>query len=126
MKRAIAITAVLLTGACTMIDTQRAAPDDWPRLALYEHHVPVGELWRQCYPAMGLWAKLILATPEGCYKLSFDRMRCDMYFFKGYEDSRVTQHEQEHCAGMDHPGDSTLHNAWTKWKTAHPDYKLAQ
>jgi hypothetical protein len=39
-----------------------------------------------------------------------------IYLTRG--DTYMLEHEQAHCRGYDHPGESTMRDAWARWKAS--------
>lgn len=116
-RLATLIAPALIATGCTVIG-HKPAPADWPRLAIVEHHLPVGAMYAQCYPYVPLLWKLAGAIVEGCAVANFPEGRCDIYVRGDFPDARVLEHERLHCAGRDHPASSALSTAWAEWRDA--------
>lgn len=108
--------------ACTTIDEHTAPPADWPKLELFEHHVPHAEMRDQCVQWGPWWA-----SPEACAIVNFEAMRCDIWFSADFPPLRTwIEHEYMHCAGYDHPGDPVLATAWQLHKATAAGKAIAE
>jgi hypothetical protein len=107
----IAAAVTVLMG-CTTIDMQRTPPVDFPSLAVRIHAVDGGAVIRACYKYVALGWKLLGAIPEGCAEVDFEESTCTIYLRGDYPSKRVLDHELLHCRGYDHPGESSIRDAW--------------
>ncbi len=105
-----------LTGGCaTMIDEHQAAPKDWPLLTIIEREVGPIDLQRACYKYVPLSTKLLGGFAMACAEIRFDLGTCTIY--RVYDtDEGVMAHEHAHCRGGQHPGDTTLSDAWRAYQ----------
>lgn len=106
------VSLLLLSGCAmvpttTTIDASRAPPAGWPNLTVTVIHTTESDVARRCSAT-----KMIEAW--GCTLPQFQTGRCFILIAK--EDSSVLEHEKMHCLGYDHPGESTMRDAWAKWK----------
>ena len=101
----IRLLPLLFLFGCATIDMSRPPPADWPKLEVEIIKTTLDEAKRQCKGV-----KLIVF---GCAKVFFDEGVCRIYL--GTEDKSVYEHELLHCKGYDHPGESTMRDAWAKW-----------
>jgi hypothetical protein len=86
--------------------------ENWPYLAVHEHHVPHAEMRSRCARFSGF-----AAPPLACAEIDFAARRCDIWFSADFPPSaRVREHERLHCAGHDHEGDDTLRAALAEWR----------
>jgi hypothetical protein len=107
----LALVAAALAG-CSSIDYHTPAPADWPDLMPIEHHVSHAEMRERCMPFMA-WYE----SPEACAIVQFVERRCDIWLSADFPPGAdVIEHERAHCAGRDHPGDSTLRDAWRAYQ----------
>lgn len=99
-RRLAPVAALALLSACSSIDHQRGAPADWPQLHVVVHR----EGFMPCEPLL-----------SGCAVADFCTRRCDVYLRVAVPG--LEAHERAHCAGLDHPGESTMAAAWAAYKT---------
>lgn len=116
MLRAIALCLLLLpTSACaSMVDTSRI-PQDWPKLQVLIREVSDGEVLTRCFKYVSPLGKVLLSVPMACAEVSFLTKTCVIYITKDAA-PEVLEHEMDHCRGGDHPGESTLRDAWSLYK----------
>lgn len=114
MQVALAIVLLLLVGCATTIDEKSAAPD-WPRLTVQRNVVSFTEVVRRCYRYMSLAMKLAGGIPLACAEVDFAQMRCDIWITADATHETLV-HERHHCLGMEHPGETTLTDAWNSYK----------
>ena len=97
------LLAIALCGCASM----GPAIEDWPELAVHEHHVPRPRLLEHCkkYAAFG-------SPPVACAEVNFAARRCDIWLNADSPPAAyVLRHERLHCAGHDHEGETTLREA---------------
>lgn len=110
MRRTLLAATVLLAGCATTIDLSRRPPADWPQLEVVVQRVSEAEVKRIC-------ANENLLIGYACTAVYFDTRKCFIYLASS--DPEVLAHERLHCLGYDHPGESTMRNAWTRWRLEH-------
>jgi len=113
--------AVLLLAtlpACsTMIHSE--SPADWPALEVIERQLSLIEVQKKCFKYLTpVAAALSFGLAVGCAEIDFAARTCTIYIGKGENDPGILEHEREHCAGKDHPGDATLRSAWQRYSSA--------
>lgn len=99
-----AITIFASPARAQGIDFTRAPAADWPKLEKVYHY---GDI-TVCTAPLGI-TTIACATPD------FPNGLCEMYF-PAVVLRRVVLHEEAHCDGYDHYGDSIMHDAWTAYK----------
>lgn len=105
--------AILASSCATTIDTHTPAPANWPKLEVRDHVVSGWEVQRRCYGYLSTAAKLVGAFPMACAEINFAAGTCDIW--RAHDASpEILEHEHDHCAGRDHPGESTLRDAWAQ------------
>lgn len=108
------ILAAALTG-CTVMDQHSAPPPDWPALVVREHADSCPAMIARCWPYLSLPMRLMGGIPLGCAEVRFAEGTCDIYTC-GLSPAGVLAHERLHCRGYDHIGDSTLRDAFQRYK----------
>jgi hypothetical protein len=103
------VLAMLCGCAITPIDTAHRPPPDWPALAVSVHYIH-GDLAKTC----GLQSSL--SPLVGCATADFNRGTCSIYL--NFHSDTVLAHELLHCQGYDHPGETTFHASWARFKRA--------
>ena len=88
--------------ACAAIGGE--AEKDWP--ALKTSIIYSGDVSKEC----GKYALMPLA----CAEIDFEKKTCVIYTSVNW--AWVLIHEQEHCAGKDHENETSLRDAWNKYK----------
>jgi hypothetical protein len=104
------LLAIALCGCASM----GPAIEDWPELAVHEHHVPRPRLLEHCkkYAAFG-------SPPVACAEVNFAARRCDIWLNADSPPAAyVLRHERLHCAGHDHEGETTLREALARYRAA--------
>lgn len=112
-RSAFAAAIALLLGACSTIDEHTPPPLDWPALTVDVARVAHGEMRETC----GRFTS-VMASPEGCALLDFSARTCSIVLSRDFPSQAVERHEYLHCAGFDHPGESTLADLWRNYKAA--------
>jgi len=112
MSRCAALLFILLfpMGCSTIDQHERVA--GWPSLKLVEHYVPDDEMRARCakYMPFGF-------LPEACAEFYFAQGECHVWYSADYPPTQyVMQHERLHCAGYDHPGDTTLRDVLARYE----------
>ena len=119
MKRALMLFAFLLVASCANnnifrndygIDWDRKPPADFPHLKIIERLVDHKEVLFQC----GTKQDSVI----GCAIPNYDWMNCTIYIDKHTDVRRAEIHENAHCRGYDHHGESQIRDGWEKWKKA--------
>lgn len=107
----VALAAVLanLPGCATISDDP--APADFPKLTIYERYVSFEVMNDVCRKYVGAFS-----APVACATLNFKARGCDIWLVQGAAPQFVIEHEREHCAGKDHPGESNIRDAWERYK----------
>lgn len=98
------VGAILLcvVHGCTVIGHQKV--EGWPKLTVYEHHVPHHEMRDRCVKYAGF-----LMSPEACAELDLETLRCDIWFSADFPPpASFIEHERLHCEGYDHIGSTHL------------------
>jgi hypothetical protein len=107
--------ACAMTGGCaTLIDEHKPAPNGWPTLQVRDHVVSGWEVQRQCYEFLPLTQKLLGGFPMACAKIDFLANSCDIYHAHDAT-PEVLEHEQMHCRGHSHVGDTWAEDALRGW-----------
>lgn len=95
------------------------APADWPQLKIHEHRLGFLEVQKRCRQYLTHSGRLVsFGVVGGCAEVRFAENRCDIFITDDASEG-VIDHEYDHCLGKDHPGDSTLRDAWINHKAAH-------
>ena len=110
MRRALALA--LLLCSCTTIDAGNRV-NSWPELKVRVHEVEGWELHQHCASTVSVFDMAL-----GCAWIDLNARTCDIYISSPPQDF-VLQHELAHCAGMEHPGEDTLHKMYANWKASH-------
>lgn len=99
---------------CATVDSH-TAPSDWPTLTVRDNVVSGAQVIRRCYKYVPTWAKLLGTFPMACAEINFAALTCDIW--RAHDASpEMLEHELIHCAGGQHPGDTTLADAWMQYK----------
>lgn len=116
-KPALQILALALLTGCAGMISSNPRPADWPFLAISVHRVPTLEVLKRCGKYLTPTGRLMgLGLVGGCAEVNFAAVRCDIWVPKEVEPA-VIEHEMSHCFGQDHPGDSTLRDAWLAYRS---------
>lgn len=104
---------LLLAGCATsVIDTSRQPPADWPALAVSIQKSPPQQFDAICGRGLpGLTHRVSCALVDFSQKRCWIMVRPDDTLSPYWE-----EHERAHCAGMDHAGESTMRDAWERYK----------
>lgn len=108
----VRVAALVLLAGCSTIDQHTEPPADWPDLMPIEHRVSPGEVLTRCYRYVSWPLRLLGSVPFGCAELNFTDHTCTVWYPDDAAGEHVRRHELLHCAGYDHPGESTLRDAW--------------
>lgn len=106
----VVITAIIIAtlwsnwAHAQQIDFTNPPAADWPALKKVYHY---GDI-TICTSKLGITA-IACATPD------FPNSICDMYFMSRPH-RFVVLHEEAHCDGYDHYGDSIMHDNWNRYK----------
>ena len=115
--RNVMLLCLLLSGCATMIDEHREAPKGWPLLTVRDNVVSGWEVQRRCYAYFPLTQKLIGSFPMACAEIRFDLATCDIW--RAHDASPdIIEHEQLHCRGHSHPGETWAEDALRNYKAA--------
>jgi hypothetical protein len=79
---------------------------DWPALDVRFYLVPAEQVQQVCPP-----------FTRGCAIPLFKRRECIVVLAENDPVLRI--HETYHCYGFDHIGESTMRDAWTRFKNRH-------
>lgn len=101
---------------CATVISHEPAPADWPALTRSTHYVGIFELQRQCYSSIPLIWKLLGGFAMQCVQIDFAARTCTKYRPENTTDG--DDHEEDHCDGRDHVGESTLRDAWAMYKAS--------
>lgn len=93
------------------LDYSTPPPADWPTLAVSRHYGKVSE---HC-------AQLGIGT-LACAVVDFDNNTCDIYWPSSPPEWMI-RHEEAHCKGYDHYGDSIMRDAWAQHRQKLLDLK---
>jgi hypothetical protein len=120
IRRAARFAVLFLAAlpACSSM-THSESPADWPALVVIERQVSVIDVQKKCFKYLtpaGL--ALSFGLTMGCAEIDFVARTCTIYTARGENDPGILEHEREHCAGKDHPGDATLRSAWERYSSA--------
>jgi len=118
--RAVRFAVLLLATlpACSTM-THPESPADWPALEVTERQVSFIDVQKKCFKYLTpVAAALSLGLTLGCAEIDFAANTCTIYIGRGENDPGILEHEREHCAGKDHPGDATLRSAWERYSSA--------
>lgn len=88
-------------------------PADWPKLVIQHVRIPFDDMISVCAKA---W-KNPSAPGRACALIVFKSSTC--YIVDSIEfpmSPYVRRHEEQHCGGHDHAGETTIRDAWEKWK----------
>lgn len=99
---------ILLAG-CATIDTSRAPPPDWPLLKVEVVRTTSAVVEQKCKMSF-------VMKGLGCAMPIFPIGVCRIYL--ATDDPATLLHEHYHCKGFDHAGESTLRDAWARYKGA--------
>lgn len=119
MKRVFLFLFFLLSACASTIDYSNPPSPDFPRLNIIERITVENELKLHCSPPPP--GKVLL----GCAEPDFTDGECFIWYYDTPAEW-VKKHEHAHCRGYDHPGESTIHDDWKRWKAAHPGKKVPQ
>ena len=97
----------VLLGGCILpgIDWETPPPADWPLLAVKYYEMSIDDIATRC-------PNVVL--PVGCAVVNFALSEC--YVYTATSTPWIVEHEEKHCLGYDHYGDSTMRDAWKQWK----------
>lgn len=113
-SKGLLATYLSLLAGCTMINTHKQPPSDWPKLKTSIHKVGFWELQKIC----GSLGGGLITQNFGCAWIFFDKGTCEVYFAADDQESAdlVIAHELMHCDGFDHLGSQALAQGWIEWK----------
>ncbi len=95
---------VAALGACATSVNQGAPTPGWPALKVTSHYVPHKQMIERCAPYVGYGS-----LPDACAEINLKAKTCDKWFSADFPPSvAIERHEQEHCEGYDHIGESAL------------------
>ncbi len=118
-KTIITVIIFFFLGGCTTtapinirwseIDMHTLPPVDFPKLSIVVHQVSHTEMLERCQDA--LW------KPLACAETNFKNMVCDIWYSDDVPPTKaIIDHEELHCKGYDHVGESSIRDAWEKYK----------
>lgn len=107
MTATIVLLIVLLLSGCTTIGHQ-PPPADWPQLEVIKHRVSNVEMRDQC-------ARYV-TMPIACAIVTFWRNVCHIYLDVDNTTDEIEEHEDMHCKGWDHMGETIFRDAWEAYK----------
>lgn len=121
---AAAIYASVVLSSCTIIDSNRKPPADWPKLEVTEKKVGFWEMQALCQSngassevTAGVLATFLLKQYAACTVIYFDTKLATIYYASDDEYGRLAVvHERRHTKGYDHIGGTTLRDAWAAWR----------
>lgn len=109
--------ALALAAGCATV-THGEPPVDWPQLKHVEVRTGPIEVQRLCSPARANMTALTWALTLGlvmqCALIDFDAGTCTK--IRPIDETDGDEHEEEHCQGKDHVGESVLADALKAWK----------
>lgn len=101
----------LAVSGCAVVRGSSDRPADFPVLRTTAHFVSTVEMRDRCAE---------FAPPgtlvEACAAWNFIAGTCDIWIARDFVSWSVIAHELQHCAGVDHVGETTLRDAWRNWK----------
>lgn len=114
---AFVIYLALAAGCATV--THGEPPADWPQLKRVEVRTGLLDVQRRCALARTNMTALAWAMSLGlvmqCAIIDFAAGTCTKV--RPIDETDGDEHEEEHCQGKDHVGETVLRDAWTAWKT---------
>lgn len=116
MVMACAVLLLMFSG-CASIDRERMPPADWPQLNIVVNRVNFFQMQEKCQIST---AALVLFGHH-CYGLAeadFCTKTCTVTIAA----ESWLDHEKAHCVGYDHPGASTMSDAWETYKQTHGNH----
>ena len=92
------------------IDVHQPPEADFPELVVVTHVVPQQVMLEQC-------AATNRTGPLACASVDLDTLMCTIWYSADVPPtSEIVEHEQLHCKGYDHVGESTIRDLWQKFK----------
>jgi hypothetical protein len=115
-SRPLSMALALVAPACAMIGHE-PPPSDWPslkRVVIETENAPqmIDACVRRGLKVIGYG---IFTTVGACAHADFCTMTCTKVWPKGASET-TKMHEEKHCEGRDHPGETTFKNAWAAYK----------
>lgn len=110
----VAILIVVALAGCASIE-EHTAPPDWPKLTVRDNVVGGAEVLRRCYKYIPTWQKALGTFPMACAEINFVSRTCNIWRAHDATED-VIEHEKIHCRGGQHPGDTTLADAWNAYR----------
>lgn len=100
---------IALVAGCGTTGQVKKPPPDWPHLSVTTVVVDRNDEFE----------RLCGATPpgfvqNGCAVINFARNTCVIVLAKRRYSQWTIDEEQDHCKGVDHPGETLLKSAWEK------------
>lgn len=112
----ICLVMAVAAGCATI--THGEPPPDWPQLKRVELRTSLVEVQRLCAPARANMTPVAFALSLGlvaqCALINFLTSTCTKV--RPIDETDGDDHEEDHCAGKDHIGESVLADAWAGWK----------
>ena len=101
--------AALLCLSLAGCGSMTAAPEGWPELTRTEVlNVGVGEVAKICADTF---------APLACAHVDLCTLTCTTYYQSGMYLQFIRDHEDGHCNGSDHVGETTFADLLALWKT---------
>lgn len=101
---------LLLAGCASTIDASKPPPDDWPQLEVVYYKASPKIFDAVC-------RTVFLGHTFSCAEVNFEQKKCTILVREGQTlTSDTDRHERDHCRGLDHPGDTTMRDAWIRYK----------
>lgn len=113
--RPLLLSLALLSGCATLIDEHQPPPKDWPDLMILDNVVSGWEVQKRCYQYLSLPFKLIGGLAMACAQVNFEERTCNIYRAEDAS-ANIIEHEQMHCRGLSHPGDTWAEDALRNWQ----------
>ncbi len=108
--------ALLLLTGCGSLISHNPPPSDWPQLRVVIHKGTQMQVQKKCVKYLSPFnAVMSLGLVGGCAEVNFRQKRCDIWVPHDVS-QEVLDHEMEHCKGKDHPTESTMKDAWERYK----------
>lgn len=106
------LSVLLLAGCASTIDMGRAPPADWPAMKVEIYQGTIQKFDEICGTGI-----IGLTHRVSCAHVDFAQQRCWIMVRPNQKLAPEEEaHEREHCAGRDHPGESTMRDGWERYK----------
>lgn len=99
------LALIALLSGCATIDRHAKPPTDWPPLIIVYNKIDPIAVQSKC--GGNLWLQY-----AGCVEYDFCRLSCTVHYFTDL----VLEHEEMHCKGYQHHGNTEIADGWNFWK----------